>query len=116
MNATGRGSFGQLSTQGAERLQQIEARMRSEIPLQLQRLNELQRTVDAAGAAPSTHARRELADAAHRLRGRAGMLRMTRLCEAAAELEKHAEAEADAALLRIGIAACELAWQDAATC
>ncbi|MCC7461795.1 MAG: Hpt domain-containing protein [Gammaproteobacteria bacterium] len=116
MDQVPRPSFGQLSPGGRERLQQIEARMRAEIPSNLQRLRDLHHAVVMAPAASRCHARRDLAAAAHRLRGRAGMLQLDRLCDAAAQLESDAATDAGPAILSAAVASCEQAWQDAEPC
>lgn len=95
-----------------QRLRELESRMRAELPATLQRLRALQHKLATAHeAAEAGLARRDLTMAAHRLRGRAGMLRLQALCAAAADLEQHAEAGANQQALARDLEECGRALQ-----
>jgi hypothetical protein len=106
-------SGGHGPNQRGARLREIEDRMRREIPdnlLNLRRLVHLLSELPAAGVPAQ---REQLGHAAHRLRGRAGMLQLGPLCEAAACLEQASGEDVDVVRLDRLVEACQRAYLDA---
>jgi HPt (histidine-containing phosphotransfer) domain-containing protein len=99
--------------QRAARLREIEDKMRREIPANLVNLRRLVRVLSELPAAGAPAQREELGDAAHRLRGRAGMLQLAALCEAAACLEQASGEAVDTVRLDRLVEACQQAYLDA---
>jgi HPt (histidine-containing phosphotransfer) domain-containing protein len=99
--------------QRAARLREIEDRMRREIPDNLATLRRLVRLLSELPPAGVPAQREQLGHAAHRLRGRAGMLQLAQLCEAAACLEQASGGDVDALRLERLLEACQQAYLDA---
>ena len=99
--------------QRAARLREIEDRMRREIPANLLNLRRLVHLLSQLPAAGVPAQRDELRHAAHRLRGRAGMLQLAPLCEAVACLEQASGDDVDPVGLDRLLEACQQAYLDA---
>lgn len=98
---------------GADGLAEIERRMRVEMPAWLEELADLGRLALAAGTVEWDEHCHRVGHLAHRIRGRAGMLGLGPLAEAAARLEATAKGTPSPSVLSSGVGQCVGALPDA---